>query len=214
LELYTDEREQDESFRGWVMRVGKKVIKERIKDLLEVPAYEVDSSFYVDWHDAREYSIGDIGVGECAGEVVSLTQFSLATAESHVFDASIVVDDANATEADINEAARLAYGAMVTAAQGLLKIRDPDVVGDPKVVFPEFQEHFVDTKLFFERFIGANEWQYFQSAHQTGGAVKDRDEARRRVEEAQLFIEAAHACYTRLLQAQAAQPRAGVALAT
>jgi sulfite reductase (ferredoxin) len=215
LDLYTDEREGEESFRAWVTRVGKKAIKERLQDLLAVPAYEEDASFYVDWHDAREYSIGDIGVGECAGEVVTLTQFSLAVAESKVFDASIVVDDASSGEAGVRDAARMAYEAMVAAAQGLLKVQNPDIASDPEIVFREFQEQFIDTQLFFERYIGASESQYFQVAFQADGAVRDRDEARRRVEEAQLFIEAAHACYTRLLQSQAAQTgRAGVALAT
>ncbi|HUE97320.1 MAG TPA: nitrite/sulfite reductase, partial [Longimicrobiaceae bacterium] len=217
LDLFSTEREDGETFRGWVMRVGKKDIRERLRDLMEVPSHEEDSSFYVDWHDAREYSIGDIGVGECAGEVVTLTQFSLATAESKVFDASIVVDDPASGPAEIQDAARAAYLAMVTAAQGLLKVSDPDVAGDPEIVFGEFQRQFIDTQLFFERFIGANEWQYFQAAQQARGAARDRDEARRRVEEAQLFIEAAHACYTRLLQAQAAKPAgpaAGIALTT
>jgi sulfite reductase (ferredoxin) len=152
----------------------------------------------VDWHDAREYSIGDIGVGECAGEVISLTQFSLATAESKVFDASLIVDDGNATDAEIQEAARTAYAAMVTAAQGLIKTRNPDISGDANVVFETFKTQFIDTQLFLDRFVGVSQWQYFQSAHDARGAARDRDEARRRVEEAQLFIEASHACYARL----------------
>jgi len=212
LELYTAEREGQESFRGWVTRVGKKAVKERLQDLLEVPAYADDSSFYVDWHDSREYSIGDIGIGECAGEVVTLTQFSLATAESHVFDASIIVDAVESGEAEIASAARMAYDAIVTSAQGLLKMSNPDASGDPDTVYREFQSQFIDTQLFFERYIGASEAQYFTAAHQARGAARDRDEARRRVEEAQLFIEAAHACYTRLLQSQAAVGRAGVAV--
>jgi sulfite reductase (ferredoxin) len=212
LDLYSAEREEGEAFRPWVMRVGKKAIKEKLQDLLAVPSYEEDASFYVDWHDAREYSIGDIGVGECAGEVVSLTQFSLATAESKVFDASIVVDDPASGPAELEAAAQTAYMAMVAAAQGLLKVHNPDISGDPEIVFREFQEQFIETQLFFERFIGASEWQYFLAAQQAGGGAKDRDEARRRVEEAQLFIEAAHACYTRLLQAQAALPGGGIAL--
>jgi sulfite reductase (ferredoxin) len=212
LDLYSAEREEGEAFRPWVMRVGKKAIKEKLQDLLAVPSYEEDASFYVDWHDAREYSIGDIGVGECAGEVVSLTQFSLATAESKVFDASIVVDDMASGPAELQAAAQTAYMAMVAAAQGLLKVHNPDISGDPEIVFREFQEQFIETQLFFERFIGASEWQYFLAAQQAGGGARDRDEARRRVEEAQLFIEAAHACYTRLLQAQAALPGGGIAL--
>lgn len=204
LDLYSAEREGVESFRGWVTRVGKKAIKEKLQDLTEVPSYEEDPRFYVDWHDAREYSIGDIGVGECAGEVVSLTQFSLAEAESRVFDASVVVDDPNATDEQLRQASRAAYQAMILAAQGLLKTRNPDAKGDPAIVFPEFQVHFVDTQLFFDRYVGAQEWAYLQAAHAAADATTDRDEAHRRVEEAQLFIEAAHACYTRLLEAQAA----------
>ena len=95
--------------------------------------------------------------------------------------------------------------AMITAAQGLIKVRDPDITSDPDVVYAEFKAQFIDTRLFFERYIGASEWPYFQAAHQALGAVRDRDEARRRVEEAQLFIEASHACYSRLLQARSAK---------
>src|SRR5690606_34329785 len=136
----------------------------------DVPPYELDPSFYVDWHDAREYSIGDIGVGECAGGVVSLTQFNLALAESKVFDASVLLDS-NA-DAGVADAARLAYEAMVAAAQGLLMVRNPDASSNPDVVFEEFKREFLDTQLFFERFIGANEAQYYVAAHQAGGAVR------------------------------------------
>jgi hypothetical protein len=38
-------------------------------------------SFYSDWGDPREFSIGDIGVGECAGEVVSPIDFELVACE-------------------------------------------------------------------------------------------------------------------------------------
>jgi sulfite reductase (ferredoxin) len=213
LELYTAEREGDESFRGWVTRVGKKVIKEKLQDLLRVPAYEEDPSYYVDWHDAREYSIGDIGVGECAGEVVTLTQFGLATAESKAFDASILLDDGSAAAEGATAAARLAFDAMVTAAHALLLMDDPDASSSGDAVVQRFEADFIETGRFFERYIGASEWAYFQVAREAGGAARDRDEARRRVEEAQLFVEAAHACYARLLQAQAAGGRAGIAVA-
>jgi sulfite reductase (ferredoxin) len=208
LDLYTAEHEGSEKFRDWVLRVGKKAIKEKLKGMLEVPPYEADPNFYIDWHDAREYTIGDIGVGECAGEVVTLTQFSLATAESRVFDASVLLDDVAKGDASAQEAAKVAHLAMIQAAQGLLKVENPDQKGDPAIVFPEFQKKFIDTELFFDRFVGAKEWGYLQAAHEAPGRVRDRDEARRRVEEAQLFIEAAHGCYTRILEAQAAKAAA------
>jgi sulfite reductase (ferredoxin) len=211
LDLYSGEKQNGETFRGWVMRVGKKVIKEKLSDLTEVPAYDQDRSFYVDWHDAREYSIGDIGVGECAGEVISLTQFSLASAESKVFDASVTVDDPQASAGDIQEASQEAYNAMMLAALGLLKTRNPDARPDHAVVFADFKRQFIDTGVFFERYIGNQEWPYYQAAHDAKGRSRDRDEARRRVEEAQLFIDASHACYARILAAQSGGAPAVVA---
>ena len=101
-----------------------------------------------------------------------------------MFDASVIVDDSGSTESEAKGAARMAYDAMVLAAQGLLKMEDPDVKSDPAVVFPRFEAQFVETKLFFERFVGAQEWGYFQGAHQADGTARNRDEAHRRVEEA------------------------------
>ncbi len=51
-----------------------------------------DRSFFSDWGDPREYSLGDMGVGECAGEVVSPVDFELAAAESEVFEAQLAFD--------------------------------------------------------------------------------------------------------------------------
>jgi sulfite reductase (ferredoxin) len=201
LGWYDAERTGDEGYRGGGGRVGKKAIKERIEDLLTVPSHDDAPEMYVDWHDSREYTIGDIGVGECAGEVVSLTQFGLAAAESRVFDASLQLDAPVGATA-VTDAARAAYDAMTLAAQALIKTRDPDISADPGVIHERFREAFIDTGLFVDRFVGASQWAYYQAAHEAGGTARDADEARRRVEEAQLFIEAAHACYARLVQPQ------------
>ena len=60
-----------------------------IEPFMEVPAYETDRSLYSDWGDPREFTIGDMGTGECAGEVISVTQFDLADAERLVFEAQL-----------------------------------------------------------------------------------------------------------------------------
>ena len=64
-------REPDEIFQDFLKRIGKKDLRAMLEDLTKIPPYEVDPSFYSDWGDPREYTIGDMGVGECAGEVVS-----------------------------------------------------------------------------------------------------------------------------------------------
>src|SRR6185436_20749187 len=74
---YLDERETGESFHGFITRIGKSECKKMIDDLSEIPRHEDDASFYTDWADAREFTTGDMGVGECAGEVVAPIDFQL-----------------------------------------------------------------------------------------------------------------------------------------
>ena len=39
--------------------------------------------YYTDWGDPREFTIGDMGIGECAGEVVSSTDLELSFGREH-----------------------------------------------------------------------------------------------------------------------------------
>ena len=71
----------------------------------------------------------------------------------------------------------------------------------------EFRKRFFDTKLFFDRFAGAQFANYFFARHESPNPKPDGDSARRTVEEAQLIIEAVHACETR---ASAAKVGAGM----
>src|SRR5690606_40930536 len=59
-EAYTAGRQGDEKFREWVERIGKRQVKALIDPFTAVPPYDVDPSYYTDWGDPREYTIGDI----------------------------------------------------------------------------------------------------------------------------------------------------------
>ena len=58
-----------------------------IEEFTAVPPHDEDASFYSDWGDPREFRIGDIGVGECAGEVVYPIDFELVACEREAFEA-------------------------------------------------------------------------------------------------------------------------------
>lgn len=170
-----------------------------LQDLMQVPSHELDRSFYVDWGDAREFTIGDIGVGECAGEVVSLADFAIAAAENEVFEAQLFLEE---SIGGARRAADKALTAMLTAAHGLIQMQDPDIANDPEVVLAEFRRRFCDTQLFFDPFAGGKFARLIFQAFETRTQLPTAELAHRRVEEAQLFIEAAHACHARLLEAQ------------
>jgi sulfite reductase (ferredoxin) len=184
-----------ESFQEFVGRAGKKRMRETIEDLMKVPGHAVDPSFYTDWGDAREYTLGDMGIGECAGEVVAEGELELAAAERMAFEAQLKLEAGDALDAD-----RLAYGAMLEAARGLVKTELLSVATDPDTIVSEFRRRFHDTRLFHDRYAGSKFADYLFSRHESPLARMDADSAHRLVEEAQLFIEAAHACRTRIAE--------------
>ena len=200
-ERYLKERKNGESFQDFVRHIGKKELRDSIEDLMTVPPYEQDPSYYTDWGDPREFTIGDMAAGECAGEVVSLVQFDMAAAERLVFEAQLQLDDEDYSKAD-----ELAYNAMLQGAKALIKTEFLDVSDDPDTLVKEFRERFYDTKLFRDKYAGGKFAQYLFRRHQSLPSKANSDNARQLVEEAQLFIEAAHACWERVADRRASDP--------
>jgi sulfite reductase (ferredoxin) len=192
-DAYAHSRESGERFQGWIVRMGKRNVREIIKPFMEVPPYAEDPRFYSDWSDVREFTIGDLGVGECAGEVVSLFGIEVVKAESQAFDAQIALE-----EGDYAAAEDLAYRAMLSAARALVRTEYIDVTEDPDDVVREFTARFFDTQRFYDRYAGGKFGQYLLDRHTGPSATPDADVAARRIEESQLFIEAAHACEGRM----------------
>ena len=196
-DFYVAEREPEESFQAFIKRTGKAKIRALLQDLTKVPAYAEDSSHYSDWGDPREYSLGDMGVGECAGEVVSLTEFGLASSERQVFEAQVDLDNR-----DFPKASQTAFQAMLEAAKALIQVYNIDVINDADQIVEEFRRRFYDTELFHDPYAGPKFANYLFHAANGGRADTSPAAVHRRIEEAQLFIEAAYSCYSRLGQRQ------------
>jgi sulfite reductase (ferredoxin) len=191
---FVAQKQNGERFQDFVGRVGKGKLRGDLEDLMEVPGYDEDRSFYSDWGDPREYSIGDMGIGECAGEVVSSLDFGLAAAERQVFEAQIALEERRDTKA----ASETAVLAMFTAARELVRTQWQDVPDDVATVVREFRKRFCDTELFYDTYAGAKFANYF--LHAAEQPLEDLSEVKvhRLVEESQLFIEAAYACSNRM----------------
>ncbi|HEY5373639.1 MAG TPA: hypothetical protein VIK01_08115 [Polyangiaceae bacterium] len=191
---FVNEKQPDETFQKFVARIGKKEIRKLVDELSVIPSYEQDPSYYSDWGDPREYTIGDLGVGECAGEVVPLVQVGLAGSEREVFEAQLLLDEGNS-----QGAAARAFSAMVQAAQALTREKNSFLGEGVDEIVSEFRSHYYDTKLFFDPFSGGKFAHYFFRAYEhQGEAGASKEGAHQLIEEAQLFVEAAHQCYTRI----------------
>jgi sulfite reductase (ferredoxin) len=198
-ESYVANRSGTESFKEYVQRTGKKAIRALLDDLMKVPAYEENPDFYSDWGDPREYTIGDLGVGECAGEVVPFVEMGLAASEREVFEAQVLLD-----EKKIDEAAQRAVNAMMTAAQALTRELNPNLGDDREEIVSEFRTRLHDTKIFHDPFAGPKFAHYLFKNLEQGSTGLDEELVHQRIEEAQLFVEAAYACYQRMSQTQTA----------
>lgn len=192
-ERYLKERQKGETFKDFVQRTGKGEIRKSLEDLTKPPTPEENRSFYSDWGDPREFGTGDVGVGECAGEVVSLIDFDFAQAEREVFEAQLLLEAGKS-----QDAGQRAYWAMLHAAKGLVKTEFLDVPEDPESIVNEFKKRFYDTQKFFDPFAGGKFAHYLFAAHKKAGDDYNGESAHHTIEEAQLFIEASHSCNLRL----------------
>jgi sulfite reductase (ferredoxin) len=194
-ERYLADREPGETFQAYIKRIGKAACKAMVDDLMQVPSHELEPALYKDWGDAREYGVGDLGVGECAGEVISPCEFQLTAAEREAFEAQLQLE-----AGDVDRAAKTAYESMVHGALGLIKFRSFGFPEDAQAVVDRFRQEFYDTQLFFDPFVGGKFAHYLFGAHQRAGTRYNAESAHQLIEEAQVFIEACHSCYARLLE--------------
>jgi sulfite reductase (ferredoxin) len=191
--LYAEQKQDGESFQVFVNRIGKKNIRAMVEALQVLPAYEQDPSFYSDWGDPREYTIDDMGVGECAGEVVPFVQMGLAAAEREIFEAQLLLDDGK-----LDGAAQRAYSAMLQAARALAREKNPNLGVEPEEIVRDFRTHLYETQLFFDPYAGGKFAHYLFRIHDEKARADSPEAAHQIIEEAQLFVDAAHQCYTRL----------------
>ncbi|MEO1286407.1 MAG: nitrite/sulfite reductase, partial [Chloroflexota bacterium] len=190
---YVEERSEDETFHAWVERKGKRALKDLINPYMGLPTFEETPQLFTDWGDSRVYSIADIGIGECAGEVVSLFSMEISKAESERFDALIALDEGNYELAD-----QRAYKAMLLAARALVRTQFLDVGDEPDNIVNEFKTRFYDTELFFDKFAKGKFGRFLLNRHANLPQVADKDLAHATIDEAQLFIEATHSAEARI----------------
>jgi sulfite reductase (ferredoxin) len=119
--------------------------------------------------------------------------FDLAAAERELFEAQVSLEGGQ-----IERAGATAYKSMIRAAKALVKIESPNVDDDPAQIVREFRSRYYDTQKFFDPFAGGKFAHYLFTAHEKSNEPYTPDSTRYLIDEAQLFIDAAHSCYNRL----------------
>ena len=186
-EFYQKDRAIGEAFNAFVGRVGKERIREVIADLLEVPVYEDVPEYYSDWSQEGEFSLKDIGIGECAGQLVELVQLKFDDANRDIFEANLLLERSEPREAiDRAEHAMVHAAGALLATQGVEhKEREQTLTG--------FEERFIKTGLVSPIFA-----KFSHQAEHIDEANPTADLGRLRIEEAVLFVEECQSAYSRM----------------
>jgi sulfite reductase (ferredoxin) len=118
----------------------------------------------------------------------------LAASERELFEGQLLLDRGRS-----QEAVKAAYASMLRAAQGLVKDQNPSISEDQSQIIGEFTSRFVDTQLFWDKYAGGKFAEYLFKAREfvTSGKAADADRAVQLLQEAQLFIDAAHDCHNK-----------------
>ncbi|HKP61735.1 MAG TPA: nitrite/sulfite reductase [Polyangiales bacterium] len=180
------ERQDGESFQAWSQRVGKKSLRDRVQDLIDAGMNSGEPSLFQDWGDPRTYSIHDLGVGECAGEVISPLEFSLAASEQKIFEAQLALE-----AKQMDDASTKARAAMIEAARGMIKHTAPLIrTDDDASVITAFRKHVQES----ERFAALASRFAFQLLRPADAELgpSDQNAVHQRIGEAQAFLEAAY----------------------
>ena len=187
---FVAERQGGETFQSFIKRIGKAECKKMLDDLTVVPPHDVDSSFYQDWGDAREYTVGDLGEGECAGEVVSPTEFALTACEREVFEAQLKLEAGR-----LRRRRRRLMSRCCMAHWRWCALRIRGSRRSATQFLAKFRELFYDTQIFWDPFTGGKFAHYFFDAHEKCGIHVRQRKGAHLIEEAQLFIEGCHTCH-------------------
>ncbi len=182
--LYTAEKQEGETFSRFVGRLGKARLKSEIEELT-LQTYESAPELYIDNRQSWEYH-KETGVGECAGAMVDQAEFMLEEADRLVFEATLALDGER-----YQEAAEGAMNATRKAADALLSTEGL-LLSDNYDCVAEFRKRFYETGRFHKPFA-----ENFFRTTQEIGAEFTADDARRRIEEAALFLEQAQNTYTK-----------------
>ena len=132
LNLYRKEKENGESLLAFIDRTGKIKLKDELIPYTILPTYQEDPQFYVDWEGDEEFSVEDLGPGECAGGALEMIDNRILEAEQELYQARLLAEKHQYAFA-INKA----YRAVVAGAKAILVTEgiDPNTDADTLAEF-------------------------------------------------------------------------------
>ena len=134
LDLYRRTRKDGESLQAFIDRSGKVTLKDELIPYTILPTYQDDQQYYFDWEGDEEFSVEDLGPGECAGGALEMIDNRILEAEQELYQARLLAD-----KHQYAIAINLAYRAVVSGAKAILVTEgiDPNTDADTLMEFDD-----------------------------------------------------------------------------
>ncbi len=132
LDLYRRTRQEGESLPNFINRMGKTTLKDELIPYTILPSYQEDQQYYFDWEGDEEFSVEDLGPGECAGGALEMIDNRILEAEQELYQSRILIEKHQYAMA-INKT----YRAVVAGAKAILVTEgiDPNTDADTLLEF-------------------------------------------------------------------------------
>lgn len=142
---YKNERADHEDFYAFLNRYGKDRMSFLIEKYSNIPGYEEDRDYYVDFGATEDFSLAGRGVGECGAGVFDMIDTDIANAKKAIAEA----ESFDETCIDLFECL---YNGAASAARALLVTRGVEAKNE-REVFNFFEEKFIDKGLADKKFL-------------------------------------------------------------
>lgn len=141
------EANKEISFQHYVDIKGKAFVKTLIKEKYgQLPEYETNKDFYLDYGSDEQFSLAGLGAGECGVGVFDMVDTDMDEANK-----SIKVVRERAKEAPSDEVSEILYKAFASACRSLLITQAIEPTSDSDAI-EQFEKTFVATKILDDKF--------------------------------------------------------------
>ena len=141
LEVYRRDRQERENLQAFITRMGKAKLKEELIPYTFLPPFEENANYYFDWEADQEFSVEDLGPGECAGGALEMIDNRILEADQELYHAKIL-----AGKHQHGIAVNKAYRAVVAGAKALLITEGIDPNTDAETL-KEFDQLIIAKRL-------------------------------------------------------------------
>lgn len=134
LDYYRSHRNTGESLPAFIDRMGKHTLKDELIPYTILPTFQENAEFYFDWEGDEEFSVEDLGPGECAGGALEMIDNRILEAEQELYQARLLAEKHQFAIA-INKT----YRAVVAGAKAILVTEglDPNTDADTLAEFDQ-----------------------------------------------------------------------------